>query len=84
MRSAAVFFTKRRAMRSSLAPRSADGKSRLEAGATLRGSRRASTTRDRATRPLTRSPDIRTYRPRRMRARLEVLVPRGFVPLRTH
>jgi hypothetical protein len=40
--------------------------------------------RDRLARPLTRSIAVRDYRPHRLRTRREALVPRGFVPLRTH
>jgi len=66
-------------MRALPAPRHADAASR-------RGERvlRRIPARDRIARPLTRSTAIRDYRPRRMRMRREALVPRGFVPLRTH
>jgi hypothetical protein len=46
--------------------------------------RRDPGSRDRLARPLTRSPQIRTYRSHRVRSRREALIPRGFVPLRTH
>ena len=67
-------------MRALPAPRHAD------AGARRAGcvARRVPSARDRVARPLTRSPAVRDYRPRRLRTRREALVPRGFVPLRTH
>ena len=71
-------------MRPAPSPRQADGAARRANGDAERAVRRRAGTRDRAARPLTRLPDARTYRPRRMRSRREVLVPRGFVPLRTH
>jgi len=84
MRSAAVFFSKRHAMRAPLASRRADGKPRRTGDDAAHVARRELALRDRATRPLTRSADHRAYRPRRSRTRPELLVPRGFVPLRTH
>ncbi len=66
-------------MRALPAPRHADASRRSE-----RIARRVPGARDRDARPLTRSPAVRDYRPRRMRMRREALVPRGFVPLRTH
>ena len=71
-------------MRTAPAPRHADAASRRandDAGRTLR---RDPGSRDRVARPLTRSPQIRTYRSHRVRSRREALIPRGFVPLRTH
>jgi hypothetical protein len=67
-------------MRALPAPRHADASSRRAGCA----ARRILGARDRIARPLTRSPAVRDYRPRRMRTRREALVPRGFVPLRTH
>ena len=80
MRSATVFFSKRHAMRALPSPRHAD------AGARRRGcaTRRSCLARDRIARPLTRSSAVRDFRPHRLRTRREALVPRGFVPLRTH
>jgi hypothetical protein len=80
MRSATVFSSRRQAMRALPAPRHAD------AGARRAGSaaRRALVARDRIARPLTRSQAVRDFRPHRLRSRREALVPRGFVPLRTH
>jgi len=80
MRSATVFFSRRQAMRALPGPRHADATSRRSE----RAVRRIPGSRDRIARPLTRSTYIRDYRPRRMRMRREALVPRGFVPLRTH
>jgi hypothetical protein len=80
MRSATVFFSRRQAMRALPTPRHADATSRRSE----RAVRRIPGARDRVARPLTRSTSIRDYRPRRMRMRREALVPRGFVPLRTH
>jgi hypothetical protein len=80
MRSAAVFFLKRHAMRALPSPRRAEAAARGDGRAT----RRFPEARNRASRPLTRSLAVRDYRPRGMRMRREVLVPRGFVPLRTH
>ena len=67
-------------MRPLSAPRHADAGSRRAGCA----SRRSSGMRDRLARPLTRSMAVRDYRPHRLRTRREALVPRGFVPLRTH
>jgi len=84
MRSAAVFFSKRHAMRSPPAPRHADGTTRRAADDAARAAPRSLVRRDRSMRPLARSAEHRACRPRRNRTRPEVLVPRGFVPLRTH
>ncbi len=67
-------------MRALPAPRHADAGSRRAGRAT----RRLPGARDRLARPLTRSMAVRDYRPHRLRTRREALVPRGFVPLRTH
>ena len=71
-------------MRPAPAPRHPDANSRHTNGASGRAVRRRAGVRDRAARPLTRLPEVRAIRPRRARSRLELLVPRGFVPLRTH
>jgi len=84
MRSATVFFSRRQAMRPAPAPRHADASSRRANGEAGRSMRRDPAARDRTARPLTRSPLAHAYRPRRVRSRREMLVPRGFVPLRTH
>jgi hypothetical protein len=81
MRSAAVFFLKRQAMRASTSPRRADPGSRRHDPDVRRVACRDLESRGRAVRMPTRSRAIRARRPR---TRPEVLVPRGFVPLRTH
>ncbi|HYQ99106.1 MAG TPA: hypothetical protein VET86_03620 [Casimicrobiaceae bacterium] len=80
MRSATVFFSKRQSMRALPAPRHADAGARRAGCA----ARRSFIARDRIARPLTRSSAVRDFRPHRLRTRREALVPRGFVPLRTH
>ncbi len=67
-------------MRALPAPRHADAGARRAGSAT----RRALVARDRIARPLTRSQAVLAFRPHRLRSRREALVPRGFVPLRTH
>ena len=71
-------------MRPAPAPRHPDANARRANGDVERVVRRRMALRDRAARPLTRSPEMRAIRPRRARCRREMLVPRGFVPLRTH
>ena len=71
-------------MRPAPAPRHADASTRRANGDAERPVRRSADVRDRAMRPLTRLPEVRAIRPRRARSRREMLVPRGFVPLRTH
>jgi len=84
MRSAAVFFLRRQAMRPAPAPRLASAASRRGDAEAGRSARRDPGSRNRVARRPTRSADSQSLPPRRMRMRREVLVPRGFVPLRTH
>jgi len=69
-------------MRRALAPRHADANSRRTNGEAARRQHHDPDSRNRVARPPTRS--TQHWRPRRTRTRREVLVPRGFVPLRTH
>ena len=71
-------------MRPAPAPRHPDANYRRANDGEVRAVRRRAALRDRAARPLTRSPDVRAFRPHGARSRREILVPRGFVPLRTH
>ncbi len=82
MRSAAVFFSKRHANRAGQCIRGAEGKWRRSGIAITRGLRRAVQRSPRVC-PVTRG---RAYVARRtsVRARPELLVPRGFLPLRIH
>jgi hypothetical protein len=83
MRSAAVFFSKRHAMRAGQGSRSAEAKSRRSSVAVPRADRRAEL---RPARSALSPARIRTrvaHRPQ-TRARPTPLVPRGFLPLRIH
>jgi hypothetical protein len=83
MRSTAVFFSKRHAIRARPIRGAAEAKSRRSSLASPRAMRRASDKPECATRASARSRFVHAYRPR-SRSRLLLLVPRGFVPLRTH
>jgi len=83
MRSAAVFFSKRHALRAGQGSRTGEAKARRSSVAIPRADRRAQLRPTRAALPSARVRARVAHRPQ-MRARPTLLVPRGFLPLRIH